>query len=123
MNVRLKGKSISAVPMVSVVLMTARAAVQNDSGVVFTRMISRKRLETSAERKPKTKMKTILLITMIVAGTALAANITWVILGARKDKITGDKWATIDRNLKGAGINVGIAIMCMVVVIIARLYR
>jgi hypothetical protein len=68
-------------------------------------------------------MKTILLITMIVAVTGVVANLAWVIRGAHKDKITGDKWATIERNLKCAGINVGIAIMCMVVVIIARLHR
>jgi hypothetical protein len=43
----------------------------------------------------------------------------WVIVGAKKDKITGDIWAEFDRNLKCAWINMGITAVFMVVTIIA----
>lgn len=65
-------------------------------------------------------MKTIILITLILGIAGLVANTIWAIVGAKKDKITGNKWATIDRNLKAAGINLGITVVIMVMIIVAR---
>ena len=54
-------------------------------------------------------MQAIHLAIIILVPIAFIVNMIWAFLGARADKRTGNAWATVDRNLKAAAINVGLA--------------
>ena len=61
------------------------------------------------------------LLILIAGMLVVIINMVWVVAGAIADSRKGDRWSTIERNLKASAINLAIATVFIVMTILQRL--